>query len=65
MIGFVGGCGKNGRPPLFGRLGKGLSGFIPEDDIEEGIFMLPFFIAVAIRAIDSNLPSQAGGPIFD
>ena len=46
-------------------LGKGLSGLLPEDDIEEGGFLLPFFIAVAIRAIDGNSPSQACGPIFD
>ena len=54
-----------GVPLLVRALGKGLGGLLPEDEIEEGSFLLPFFIAVAIRAIDGNSPSQAGGPIFD
>ena len=47
------------RGPFVQALRKGLGGFLPKHDIEEGGFFLPFFVAIAIGAIDDDPSAQA------
>ena len=47
-------CGKRDRRLFVHALRKGLCGFLPKHDIEEGGLFLPFFVAIAIGAIDGE-----------
>ena len=46
-------CGKD-RGPFVQALRKGLGGFLSKHDIEEGGFFYPFFVTIAIGAIDDD-----------
>ena len=52
--GFAADLWQKDRGPFVQALRKGLGGFLPKHDIEKEGFFLPFFVAIAIGAIDDD-----------
>lgn len=51
--------GKEWRP-FVQALGESFGGLLPEHDIEEKRFFLPFAVAIAIRSVDRDALAQPG-----
>ena len=54
--------GKN-RSALVESLGKRLGGFLPENDIKERRFFLPYVVPIAVSAINGDSRCQRAVPV--
>ena len=55
--------GKN-RSDFVELLGKRLGGFLPENDIKEKCFFLPYVVPIAVSAVNGDSHCQAGRARF-